>query len=231
MLADKLVSYLYKRKFGAILFCVGRRLSERQDAAIRAIRKGFIIGNHSYDHLDFNNLDSIQAQHQITSTDAIIEALYAKANLIRPAKYFRFPYGNRGSSLEAKQFNQEMLQRLGYVAPLHSPSADWGWDVEVEDWDVRVWNARSKLRSAKECLKKLQPGSVLDLHDHEANVRWHLLSSLCETTIKLGFRFYDNAELHRQAGMRNLRQNSTRANIGSRVSISFATTNGETVKS
>ena len=195
----QLLNYLNTHNIGAILFCVGKNLKKRPDIATRAIRDGFIVGNHSYDHSDFNKLDQIHARRQIERTDRIIDDLYARSRIPRPARYFRFPYGNAGRTAKAKQSNQATLRDLGYVAPFHAPNLDWRWDVDVGDWHVSRQNRARKLSMAKKKLKELSPGCVLDLHDQAPNLETLLFQELCAVVMHLGYAFHDNARFHEQA--------------------------------
>jgi peptidoglycan/xylan/chitin deacetylase (PgdA/CDA1 family) len=204
--AWQLLDYLNERHTGAVLFCEGKNLIKRPDVAARAIHEGFIIGNHSYDHPDFNKLDQAHARRQIERTDRIINELYAEVGVRRPAKYFRFPYGNAGHTKEARESNQGILHEFGYFAPLHAPDLDWGWDVDVGDWHISKQNRTRKLSAAKKKLNGLSSNAVLDLHDQEHNLRMHVFQEICEAVTNLGYAFYDNRRFHEQAA--HLRRSS-----------------------
>ena len=47
------LDFLSSKNIPAILFCEGRFLEERFDDGVCAIRKGYIVGNHGYDHKYF----------------------------------------------------------------------------------------------------------------------------------------------------------------------------------
>jgi len=196
---SQLLDYLNARNIGAILFCVGKNLIKRPNIATRAIREGFIIGNHSYDHSNFNKLNQAHARGQIEKTDKIINDLYARSGIRRPAKYFRFPYGSKGRTPRAKQYNQVILHDLEYFAPFHVPSLDWRWDVDVGDWHVSKKNRARKLRMAKKRLKALGPNSILDLHDQAPNLEMFVFQDLCQEVVHLGYTFHDNTRFHEQA--------------------------------
>jgi peptidoglycan/xylan/chitin deacetylase (PgdA/CDA1 family) len=196
---SQLLDYLNAHNIGAILFCVGKNLKKRSDRATRAIREGFIVGNHSYDHSNFNKLDQVHARRQIERTDRIISDLYARSGIQRPARYFRFPYGNDGRTARAKKSNQTILRDLEYVAPFHAPNLDWRWDVDVGDWHVRKQNRARKLTTAKKKLKGLSPDCILDLHDQAPNLEMLIFQELCEEVMHLGYTFHDNARFHEQA--------------------------------
>lgn len=91
------IDYLYSNDIPAIFFCRGD-LMERDSTSISyAIKKGFIICNHSYDHPYFSEISLNEAYEQIVKTDRIIDKIYKDSKVIRPIKFFRFPFGDRGN--------------------------------------------------------------------------------------------------------------------------------------
>lgn len=145
----------------AVLFCTGQALERFPDYAITAIRQGFLIGNHSYDHPFFSDLPVPECLAQIRRTDAIIEALYARAGVVRPAKFFRFPYGDKGALTRTNVYErpstegaarkaaiQAALRELGYRLPQFpgvtygywrntlAADVDWYWTYDVMEWSV-----------------------------------------------------------------------------------------------
>ena len=143
---DKL-NYLESKSIPAVLFCQGNLLQQRVDQAVTAIRKGFIIGNHSYDHPRFSGLDINQCYDQIERADKIIDGIYFKAGTKRPVKYFRFPHGDKGG--KQKPLIQACLRKLGYTKPRFEKityayfrnkkiinDIDWGWTYDVREWEM-----------------------------------------------------------------------------------------------
>ena len=197
--AGNLIDYLSQRQIGAIFFCQGDRLIERKELGIRAVNEGYIIGNHSYDHPDFRDLTGDQANDQIARTDDEIERLYNNAGRPRPAKYFRFPYG-QGRENAA---HQSLLRQNGYWSPLNGAQCDWTWDIHVTDWQVDAGNVAHKLEVAKTHLtSRLRNGQVLLMHDHPQNLDLELFQCVCEHVLEMGFKFCTNAQLHEQAAVR-----------------------------
>lgn len=203
---EELLNYLTNKHFGAILFCCGNNMHIRSESIIRAICNGFIIGNHSYNHADFNKLSKSEVKEQIEKTDILIEELYTRAGIKRCAKYFRFPYGHTGATEKARIVNQEILHEFGYYSPLHASDHAWAWDVSVEDWHIsnpilfpkQIW-VKVFYTSALKRLQALRNESVLLLHDHEASLRLGLFQRICDAVIASGFSFHDNEYLREQA--------------------------------
>jgi len=125
------VDFLLRKRIPAIWFCRGEFLEKRQEFVVYAIRKGFIMGNHSYDHPYFSKIALKECFGQIKVTDGLIEAAYEKAGIERSAKVFRFPWGDKGGGFDVKKGGffprkenpehikaiQDFLKKLGYNQP------------------------------------------------------------------------------------------------------------------
>ena len=194
--AEDLLDFLRSKGFGALLFCRGDYLQTKTEWGVRAIKEGYILCNHSYDHPHFSTLTREQVREQIAKTDAIIDQVYAEAAVRRSLRYFRFPYGDAGANEKTIEASQQLLGEYGYSSPLHSPRRDWGWDVDVMDWGVETSNAAQKLEFARKRLSLLQLGDVLDLHDKTVSFEVGLTQNICQTVLELGFNFYNNKDFH-----------------------------------
>lgn len=124
------IDFLVENAISAVWFCEGQALEAHSDFAVAAIRAGQIIGNHSYDHPTFSGLTVEECEYQIRRTDILIEECYARAKATRPAKFFRFPYGDKGGLTFSDVFSeyegegrkrkdelQAILTSLGYRQP------------------------------------------------------------------------------------------------------------------
>jgi peptidoglycan/xylan/chitin deacetylase (PgdA/CDA1 family) len=200
--AEDLLEFLRSKRLGALLFCRGDYLRAKTEWGVRAIKEGYIIGNHSYDHPHFSMLTHEQVREQIAKTDAIIDQIYIEAVVRRPQKYFRFPYGDAGANDEIVKANQQLLGQYGYYSPIHLPRRDWGWDVQVMDWGVETSNVAQKLEFARKQLSHLRLGDVLDLHDKAVNFELGLTQNICQTVLELGFNFYSNRNFQEQTACR-----------------------------
>ncbi len=153
---------LVKRDIPAVFFCQGNYLEKLPELAVEAIRRGFVVANHAYDHAHFSDLSLEACLEQIRYTDDLIKQVYQTAGVARPASYFRFPYGDKGDLLSGrigeectseggarKSALQDALRRLGYTPPgfvnityeyyrharLHE-DVDWYWTYDVMEWTV-----------------------------------------------------------------------------------------------
>ncbi len=153
---------LRDRNIQAVWFCRGDFLEKRPEPVLEAIHRGHIIGNHSYNHPRFSDLPPEEAFQQIEQTDKIINALYKWAGTERPAKFFRFPYGDKGDlrygelmlpltkdGKNRKDAIQEYLRSLGYTQPffpgittaIHRRTGlfddvDWRWTFDAIEYAI-----------------------------------------------------------------------------------------------
>lgn len=95
---DDLVDYLEEKKIPALFFCRGDRLEENMAPVIRALQKGFVIGNHAYSHQRSSQKDFMWIIDEIERTETLVEQAYAVAQVARTGKYFRFPQLDRGTA-------------------------------------------------------------------------------------------------------------------------------------
>ncbi len=156
----KKVDLLVKHDIPAVFFCIGQLMEKYPEAVVDSIHKGFIIANHSYTHPAFSKISLEQAKEEIYKTDQIIEDIYQTAGVARPAKWFRFPYGDKGDLRNGKVFSifrrgdpkrgvaiQDMLRDLGYQQPRFDgvtyrymqkaklwDDVDWAWTFDVMEW-------------------------------------------------------------------------------------------------
>ena len=135
---------LEQRGILAMWYCQGDMLEKYPEAVIAAIKKGHVIGNHSYNHPFFSKLTSDEAWQQIKKTDSIIDSLYHAAGVERTVKTFRFPYLDLGGSE-----NNRFLHTLGYSQPVFEGkvphalkqehilrSVGVGASIDTRDWQL-----------------------------------------------------------------------------------------------
>lgn len=88
---------LDRMEIKALWFCRGEFIEMHLDAVVEIIKRGHIIGNHSYNHPYFSQLRLAKCEVQIDSTEGLIEKAYQQAGINRPVKIFRFPWGDKGA--------------------------------------------------------------------------------------------------------------------------------------
>lgn len=147
------VDFLLRNDIPAIWFSRGEFLEKRQELVVYAIENGFVMGNHSYDHPLFSRISLKECFKQIKITDELIETTYEKAGVERPAKVFRFPWGDKGGGFDIGKGGffprkgnadhieaiQDLLIKLGYKQPkFKGVNYDWYSEAGLLD-DVDVY--------------------------------------------------------------------------------------------
>lgn len=152
----------------ATFFVIGRNLAnpKLRDFAVRALKEGHDIGNHSYTHPDFSRISSKRAEREIVTTHKMIQELVLEAGVDakRQDRFFRFPYGVGGSWLNY-QSTQDVLGALDYRIA--------GWDVDTNDWRMEVGYFPRPSKKVIASVAKAKPRDVVLLHDR-AKTALHL---------------------------------------------------------
>lgn len=120
-------------------FTVGKALASRPDVSKALLDDGQLLGNHSYTHDAFHWLDPEYAELGQTQ-DAFKRTLGVCPGLYRP------PHGSH-TPLMAKQVSDHGMRMVT-------------WDVSAADWATSDGNL-----VARRVLDKVQPGSIILLHD------------------------------------------------------------------
>jgi len=106
----ELVDFLKGRKIPAILFVRGALLEQNPTAIEYAIQNGLIIGNHSYAHKPAGQMEPQEWADDLELCDHLIEAAYRRVGIERKAKYYRFPYIDRGDGIKHEQTDKSSIQ-------------------------------------------------------------------------------------------------------------------------
>lgn len=101
------VDFLYKRHIPATFFCLGEKIKNHKEDVAYAIRKGFLIGNHSFSHKHFSDLSIEEGKDSIQKTDEIIDEVYKLSSIQRPIKVFRFPYFDQGGDISGEDYENK----------------------------------------------------------------------------------------------------------------------------
>ena len=116
---------LKKHHIPVIFFCRGDRLDsgeDRIDNAAKAIRDGFVLGNHLYSHTRVTTLDFDTVKEELLKTERLLDKAYKKAGVERRYKFMRFPYIDRGcgafpadKSKMSDRHIREMREAMGLI--------------------------------------------------------------------------------------------------------------------
>lgn len=100
-----IVDYLCEKNIKAVLFAIGANVERYYEEAVYAVKRGQLVGNHSYSHPGFSGLSFEACVEEIEKTEEILNKLYRDAGVARKYRPFRFPYGDKGGE------NHDALQR------------------------------------------------------------------------------------------------------------------------
>lgn len=154
----KKIDYLEKHKIPAILFCTGNLITEElENDIITAIKKGFIIGNHSWSHYDFTTLSKEEIKEEIIKTDELISQLYNRAGVDQTVKYFRFPY------LKQSDFALKLLVELDYQQEI-----DMDRPIDTQDWN-KYLTLKDILDGIKNVVLSKDEFNLILMHDFSHN--------------------------------------------------------------
>lgn len=150
----------------ATFFVIGRNLTDKRlrQSAVRALAEGHELGNHSFTHPSFSGLSADRATREILKTHARIVEVMKEAGVDPDSwnRFFRFPYGDPGSSWNWSAV-RNTLADLGYRIA-------W-WDLDTNDWRMGEGAyGRSPARVIK-VMEQAGSRDVVLLHDRNATAR------------------------------------------------------------
>ena len=168
----ELLNLLDREQVKATFFLIGQNVEKHPDVAREIVRRGYLIGSHTYSHSDLLKLDNTQAAWEMDQSLRVIEqATGTRPHLLRP------PHGFRDAVIleKAKERNLKIIQ----------------WSVMAEDWKkpgIDVITDR--------VVHNVQNGSIVLLHDGDGVVHGGDRSQTITATEKIihrlkeqGYRF------------------------------------------
>ncbi len=96
-----IVDYLCGKNIPVIMFMVGEWAQKHPDELIYALKHGIVVGNHSYSHPHFSELNFDECVKEIDKNEEVLDRFYEKAGVERKFRPFRFPYGDKGGANKA----------------------------------------------------------------------------------------------------------------------------------
>lgn len=197
------VAILDKHDVPAVFFCEGRRLASHPENALAAVEAGYHLGNHTYTHPHASALSVAAFRNEIVRTETRIENIYDCASITRPARLFRFPYGDTGG--KRYESFQEVLREHGFLSPdlerlngdardeRHIRDRDWSWTFTVEDWSITTeTDLEKQIESTADQLDT--PASEVVLF-HDTNNSVNLFASFVDCLRKRDVSFGNPLEL------------------------------------
>jgi peptidoglycan/xylan/chitin deacetylase (PgdA/CDA1 family) len=177
---EKLISLLWQKQYIAIFFWVGKNLeaalrdSEFRALLIECVRKGFIVGNHSYTHRAFSRLSVQEIFQEIDKTDERIDWLYKEAGVKRQNKLLRFPYGDRPMFFERSEVYRGIKER--------------GYKIMFWSKDTLDWKKESTVESVLKHITPLHSGDIILIHELPRTIE-KFVEPICENVVAKGLTF------------------------------------------
>jgi peptidoglycan/xylan/chitin deacetylase (PgdA/CDA1 family) len=161
---DRLLNCLSNYGILATFFMEGRRLETEADCARRVQAAGHDIGNHSYNHPEFDKIPIQECIREVAFTQAIIhKELGFFPSLLRP------PAG-----LLTKEVEETFLAL--------------GFDIVLWSYSVRDWEGPDAKSVSNRIISQVVPGTIIALHDR---TEWliEILDIIVPQLKYEGFRF------------------------------------------
>ena len=143
-----IVDYLCDKGIPAVFFAVGQNVEKYYEEAIYALKKGIIVGNHSYSHRAFSKLSLESGIEEIDKNEEILDRLYHDAGVERRYRPFRFPYGDKGGDnykalqtyLKEQRFDKLVDSQITYpwyVENRLNQDIDTFWTFDFGEYQIR----------------------------------------------------------------------------------------------
>ena len=178
-ITKEILEILKENNCTATFFLIGEYSQNNPDIVSEIYESGNEIGNHSYDHKNFNTLSNDEIADQIERTRQIIYEIIG----VSPA-LFRAPYGN---------LNNKVIKYIDeYIINWNIDSEDWKTSVSIED----VINVN--------VIPNLKNGSILLVHTNvprEVEISKIIIPMIKEMGYELGsiseVAEYENVQLEK----------------------------------
>jgi peptidoglycan/xylan/chitin deacetylase (PgdA/CDA1 family) len=149
---NTLIRVLTAHNAPAVAFVNERKLEIQGQVAARTallgqwVKAGFILGNHTYSHPDFNAVSIDQFQDEIAKGDTVSRRLMASRGPYQ--LYFRHPQTHTGNTAEKKEAIERFLAGRGYkIAPHTIETSDFVFNVGY------VWSVKARDQSMVDRLR------------------------------------------------------------------------------
>jgi len=121
-----ILDVLAKNGVQASFFDVGSNVVKYPDIVARTAKEGHLVGNHTFDHIDFDFVGTARAQQELNQTNRVITATTGMQT-----SFFRLPYmGPDEQSIRSHLAGILTAQNLGYIVTSNDyDSNDWEFDT------------------------------------------------------------------------------------------------------
>lgn len=188
-----LLKQLSRCEVGAIMFFRGDLMIERKDIVLRAIEKGFIVGNHTMTHPSLFRRSISTAIDEIAGCDVILREMHKEMN--RPYfPIFRFPYGQWNKMLQNRYKGYiRYFKSLGYYCLLHE-SPHIKWDINLHD-GIEIPSKQERQRKIIKHIKASNGYQILVAHDIPLHINDGYFLDIIARVNELNGSFCSNADI------------------------------------
>ena len=151
---NQILDVLEENNARATFFVVGSRVSTYKECIKREAKLGCEIGNHSYNHPNFNTLSKDKIKEQITKTGNLVFQGIGAAPIV-----LRAPYGN----LKEKALAASLGYNIIY------------WSIDTLDWDYSNQSRKGQItreeainKTVDVIKKNAASGRIILMHDIHA---------------------------------------------------------------
>lgn len=132
-----IIDYLEEMKIPVLMFAWGENVERQHDEALYAVKKGIIVGNHSYSHPHFSEISYDECVKEIERCENVLDDLYKVAGIERRYRPFRFPYGDKGG--DNKERLQKYLSDQGFNKVDDTDISYTWWKTDGFDKDIDTY--------------------------------------------------------------------------------------------
>ena len=129
-----MTDYLLRKGIKPVFFAWGEFLANDPDSAVYALKKGIIIGNHTYTHKKLSEITYEEGIEEISRCDELLNEVYAKAGVVREHKLFRFPYLDDGGENRERYIaylRDNGFEKIDDRGIISQEYKDNGWDKSI----------------------------------------------------------------------------------------------------
>ena len=136
-----ILNTLAKYKVRATGFVITSRLRGKTEILDLWLKEGHSLGNHTYSHMDFNEVDTTAFQMDVRRGASEMGELLKRHE--EELRYFRFPYFHEGDTRQRKESLREFLKGSDYII---APVTVHPRDSEFNGLFVKAWGSNDKER-------------------------------------------------------------------------------------
>lgn len=219
-ITPQLVDYLLGKGITPVINFIGAAVPDHFEEAVYAVKKGIVIGNHSYMHDHFSEQTLEVSREEIQRTEQEINKVYEAAGVKREYRIFRFPYGDNGGEHEAalqkmlkEEFHFDRLDDSAVTFPLWKENyldqlVNMHWSFDFLEYEL-AWNNGFTFDSILKRIHDLHPvqgcpllteegTNIVLMHDSEATEKAlpKYYEKIIDYVLSLGVEFLKPSFVH-----------------------------------